>query len=222
MTEFSPRTADPFAEVKLSDDKRAVLDEIKNQLIQEGEQIDQRWVDNQFNDTRIFEGLSLVERQTGIPLKEYVRHSSRYARLTKESILGEMADIPESPDNVHSSGQARRHESGKTVELRKVQEQGGDPSKILYYRATQPSYLPKPEYYWTSDSVEAKGGLMQELGPDQAATAVVLVSSLAQIAGNSGLIQDINDDQGIAVRQRGFESYSQAEALFAFSRDPVK
>jgi hypothetical protein len=98
-----------------------------------------------------------------------------------------------------------------------VKASGVDPTRVLFFRVTQPSEHPKPELYWTSDFAETKGGLGIELGA-QASTSVILVSTLEDISHNGGLMDDINDDSGIAVRQIGLNNFDQNDALLILPR----
>lgn len=91
---------------------------------------------------------------------------------------------------------------------------GVDPEKVLMFRVTQPGG-PKPEYYWTTDFMEARGSLALELGEAQRKTSIILVDTLLSVAENGGLIRDMNDDQGVAVRQIGTAPYDQESAIAA-------
>ncbi len=48
---------------------------------------------------------------------------------------------------------------------------------------------------------------------------MILVADLETINQNQGLIQDINDDQGIAVRQIGRGSFDQKRVIARFKPD---
>lgn len=54
---------------------------------------------------------------------------------------------------------------------------------------------------------------VEKLPPAQRETAIVLAADLQTINGNNGLISDINDDQGLAVRQIGLGAFDQTKAL---------
>ena len=155
--------------------------------------------------------INALESSVGSELKEYVRHSNRYfetAWRRDSEIFGEVVAIPPAADNLHREGQPRRHEEGQLIDMDAVQQAGIDPFHVLYFRVTQPSVSPAPEYYWTSDFSETRHGLHKELGAS-AKTAVILVSTLGHIAQNGGLMRDINDDSGVAVRQIGFAPFDQ-------------
>jgi hypothetical protein len=196
---------------------------LQEELVAEGESEYDRdpfWMRRQFGDERILDGLQGVEAVTGVPVKEFVRHSHRWSELDTSLVLNGQAIIPSSHLNLRQSGVERREERGAIIDLDLVRAQGVDPSRVLYYRATQPATTtPKPEYFWTSDSLEVRTGLRRELG-SQENQAIVLVSTLEMIAQNGGLMLDINDDTGVAVRQIGLEPFSQNNTLFKFARVP--
>lgn len=115
----------------------------------------------------------------------------------------------------HADGTDRTQESGYKVNLEYLERIGIDPDKVLYFRLTQPSdgIEAKPELYWTSDYFETIKGLQAEIPETQRKTAVILISSLAEIAKNGGIIQDGNDDLGLAIRQVGNENFDQSKSL---------
>ncbi len=125
-------------------------------------------------------------------------------------LLGEKVCIAETQ---HADGRARRAEEGYRINVEYLRSQGIDPSKVLFFRITQPSSDPKPEWYWTSDYFETVKGLRQEIPQDQRNTAVILVADLETIHQNEGLMTDVNDDSGLAVRQIGNASFDQKLAL---------
>lgn len=181
---------------------------IFQELQDEGEEINPMY----WEKTEIYPFLANIEASE---LKEYIRHSNRYYSLTRSSDLFDRSKkvvIPVSDDNKHAKGQLRREEEGYKLSFEFLKSISIDPTKVLYFRVTQPSLEPKPEYYWTNDASEVVGGLRVELGR-QRETAIILVSTLWAIAQNGGLIDDINDDDGIAVRQIGFDVFDQTDAL---------
>lgn len=113
------------------------------------------------------------------------------------------------PETIHHNGRTRRSEQGYRIDVEYLRSIGVDPSKVLFFRITQPSDTPKQEYYWTSDYRETKQGLTAEIPVSQRSSAVILVADLDTINSNGGLIQDINDDQGLAVRQIGVGPFDQ-------------
>ena len=153
--------------------------------------------------------LDAFERQ-GVDIAEVVAYSSKFHLMSQE-LFSEEVELPEGHGS-HQNGHPRRAESGKKLELERVKQAGIDPSKVIFFRVTQPSDQPKPEFYWTTDFVETRGGLSVELGK-QRQTSVILIDTLESIANNGGLMRDINDDAGIAVRQLGLDSYDQTTAI---------
>lgn len=189
-------------------------------LIQQGEELNPLVV-NYFLDADLFEALPAEIRNDKAQLEAYISSTSRFkeivgteraarARGQKDGLLGEEVKIEES---THADGRVRRAESGYRLHIDSLKAKGIDPAKVLFFRLTQPGDSPKPEYYWTSDYFETTTGLNAEVGIEQRGSAVVLVSDLATINGNGGLIQDINDDSGIAVRQINPGPFDQKTAL---------
>ncbi len=217
----------PMVGEHLDSQIETTLSTIQAELTAEGEpgfDDDPGWMRRQFGDQNLFDGLRAVEASGGVPMKEYVRHSHRFSMLSHDldSVLNGRVAISSGDGNTRQNGQERRDEEGSVIDLDLVRTQGVDPSKVLYYRVTQPATPDnplKPEYYWTSDSLEVRTGLGKELaGKD--ATAVVLVSTLDMIAENGGVMTDVNDDSGVAVRQIGLGPFSQQNTLFRFARTP--
>lgn len=206
MTETSQNPAIP----------KTNLAAINDELTAEGEPIHPGLYDKLDDDPRL---LDVLASRIGADLKEYIRHSNRYQiAARREPIFGKVVAIPPAVDNLHGDGQSRRHEEGPMIDLDAVRQAGVDPDHVLYFRVTQPSEIPCPEYYWTSDFSEVRNGLNRELG-DTAETAVILVSTLGHIAQNGGLIRDINDDGGVAVRQIGLAPFDQRSALGVIPRN---
>lgn len=190
------------------------IDEVADELIAEGEHLSPVFLDK-YDDQALLDALA---QNGAIDIKELIRHSARFAELSQTGdIYGPVMEIPESPDNTMWDGQPRRHETGHTIDLDKVRAGGVDPDQVLYFRVTQPSDTPKPEYYWTTDLTEVRNGLNQELGP-HAVTAEILVSTLGTIAQNEGLIRDVNDDGGVPVRQIGLAPFDQSGAIAVLNR----
>ena len=189
-------------------------------LLAEGEDVNPALIDKFDNDELMY-GLFDTSESSGIPIVEYIKHSNRYSNINRFGAIFDRNDpivIEESEDNLYQSGRLRPSEMGYLLSFQYLEDNDIDPSLVLYFRATQPSAEPKPEYYWTSDFGEVKNGLGRELG-NHADTAVILVSTLKDIANNGGLMSDINDDSGIAVRQIGLGTYDQSRALFILPRN---
>jgi len=176
------------------------------------------FVIERFKDPNVF--YALLERVQGNAqeLVDFLDNTSQLeAALRADSsaagenrILGETVDIPES---VHADGRPRRAESGQKIHLEEIRRRGIDPSKVLFFRVTQPGESPKPEYYWTTDFFETQRGLTREIPWDKRASAVTLIADLATIAGEAGVIQDINDDQGVAIRQISLEPFDTSQCI---------
>ena len=176
------------------------------------------FVIERFQDPILFSALKEIVKGDPKLLVEYLENCSqleielnkdRFAR-GEGKVLGEEVELPES---VHSDGRTRRAESGARINLEEITRRGIDPSKVLFFRVTQPTIEPKPEYYWTTDFRETQRGLNVEISEEKRQTAVTLIADLATVAGEKGLIQDINDDNGLAVRQISMEPFDQARCL---------
>ncbi|MBW3004330.1 hypothetical protein KY310_00665 [Candidatus Woesearchaeota archaeon] len=180
-----------------------------------------------FQDPNLFPALPEEIRNSEERLTEIVQNTSRFSDLIYKErkkrwaedltgLLGEEVHIPETK---HADGRTRRAESGYRVNVDYLRSIGIDPSKVLFFRLTQPSDDPKPEYYWTSDYFEVLRDLSAEIFGEQRESAVILVSDLETVNENEGLIQDINDDQGLAVRQIGTGPFDQKSAIARFKPD---
>ena len=100
----------------------------------------------------------------------------------------------------------------KLININHIKESGMDPSKILVFRATQPSDLAKPENNWSSDYFETKRGLWTEFGKERRKSAIILVSNLEQIC-QGGAILDRNDSNGLSLRRIDSSPYDSKTAL---------
>ncbi len=174
-----------------------------------------------FEDTKLLHALPKTITSDERNLRDLILNMSKFYNILhlerKKSgqgdvsgLFGEEVHIPETS---HASGKIRRAESGARINVNFLRNQGTNPARVLFFRLTQPSDQPKPEYYWTSDYFETQHGLTQEIPSEQRKTAIVLVASLDVINNNGGLIQDINDDGGLAVRQIGSHNFDQNLAL---------
>jgi len=180
-----------------------------------------------FQDPNLFPALPEEIRNSEEELTKLVQNSGKfydviYPERKKRwngdlsGLLGEEVHIPETE---HADGRTRRAETGYRVDAEYLKSIDIDPSKVLFFRITQSSDKPKPEYYWTSDYFEVLRGLYAEVSGEQREDAVILVADLETINEN-GLIQDINDDQGLSVRQIGKEPFDQNRAIARFKPDP--
>ncbi|MFA5413351.1 MAG: hypothetical protein WC348_02330 [Patescibacteria group bacterium] len=198
----------------------ARMDRIANNLIEKGTSVNP-FILKDFEDPNFFNSLPAEIRDSDQKLSELLDNSGKFndiIHLERErrwdndtsGLLGEKVDIAET---THAEGRTRRAESGYKINVDYLKTKGIDPSKILFFRATQPSDTPKPEYYWTSDYFETQRGLTVEISAEQRKTAIILVADLETISRNGGLIQDVNDDNGLPVRQIGTAGFDQSLAI---------
>jgi hypothetical protein len=174
-----------------------------------------------FSDADFFDALPEDIREHRDGLAEYIANSGRFHSIIQEERMkyfggdtsGLLGKVVETPSAEHQDGRVRHEESGAKINVAYLREIGIDPKKVLFFRVTQPSQTPKPEYYWTSDFFETRNGLSAEIPSEQRRTAVILVADLETLDARGGLIQDINDDSGLAVRQLGPEPFDQTEVL---------
>ncbi len=182
-----------------------------DELIQEGVDLDPR-VAMYFEDAKLFEALvSAGMNETN--LKEIIKNSSAFNDLKRNAGFFSGEATIDDPASLHQNGVRRRSETGAIINLDYIREKGIDPSKVLFFRRTQPSDSPKPEYFWTTDFFETVSGLQVEIPEPQRQTSVILISDMLTISGSKGLMTDINDDQGLAVRQIGLEPFDQTKAI---------
>lgn len=161
-------------------------------------------------------------------IARYMFHSSRlFDILNKETekkfigetsgLLGESPRIDGSQTGLETEN---RNQHGPVVNVKYLETLGIDPKYILFFRVTQPQKEePKLESYWTSDFYETQKGLTREISPDMRKTSITLVASLAEISGDSTLIQDINDDSGLAVQRLSTTPFNQNRSLFVIARN---
>lgn len=161
------------------------------------------------DDPELLNALPAHSRQPEV-LALYLEHTSRFADADKSKYLKEEVTIT---GTLRPDGKTRRDETGQRVDLEELQKLGLDPRYVLFFRRTQPSESPKPEYYWTSDFGEVQRGLSQEIRGKDRDTSVILCSTLEDIASDAGVMRDINDDNGIAVRTLYTGEYDQQRAL---------
>ncbi len=190
-------------------------------LLAKGENINP-FIIRYFENPRLFNALPPELRDSDQALGEYITNTGRFDDLIHRErqarwqgditgLFGEEVHAPEVP---HADGRTRKSESGYKINIDGLSAKGVDPAKVLFFRLTQPADdLPKPEYYWTSDFSETSHGLNMEVSPEKRSKAVILVDSLDNINKNGGLIQDINDDRGLAVRQIGTAPYDQGGVI---------
>ncbi len=202
------------------------IDELARSIQEQGEQVDPSVLDY-FKDRDFFTSLPEAIQNNAETLQGYIINMSKFLNvITPErrkrwngdnsGMLGDEVHIPET---THSDGRTRRAQSGQRINVEYLRSQGIDPSQVLFFRRTQPSTKPKPEYYWTSDYFETQRGLTREISGAQRDTSIILVASLDAINGKEGLIQDMNDDQGLAVRQIDTGNFDQNLAIAKISKN---
>ena len=179
-----------------------------------------------FSDPRLYSALPDEYKVDPIGFENLLLHTSRFSQLVDKEmdrrwngdtsgLFGEEVQIPET---IHAGGATRRAESGYKINVDSLARHNIDPKKVLFFRTTQPSSIPKPEWYWTTDFFETQKGLSREISPEDRQKSVTLVASLDAINHNGGLIQDINDDQGISVRQILPLPFDQKQAIAVINK----
>ncbi len=178
-----------------------------------------------FHDPDLFHALPSEIRNHDALLSEYIEHTGNFNNLISSErskrfqgdtsgLFGEEVTVAKTKT---SNGRLREEETGYKINVDYLKTIGIDPARVLFFRATQPmSDQPKPERYWTSDFNETVKGLNREIPPTLRKTAVILVSDLQTVADNGGLLQDINDDSGLAVRQISPAPFNQHRAITQF------
>jgi hypothetical protein len=179
-------------------------------------------VEQSFKNKDFFAALPQAWKDNPEILGQYMHHTSLFAEIIDEErkirasgekggLLGEVISLPTS---THADGRERRAEEGYKINTEYVISKGIDPSKVLFYRITQPSETAKPELYWTSDLAEVGSGLTNEIPNAQRESSIILVADLATLDKEGrGLIQDINDDGGLSVRMIEPVLFDQKNAL---------
>lgn len=149
---------------------------------------------------------------------ECVFHSSLFAeqlsierrffdRGDTTRFFGEIQEVS-SPDK---TGSIKQTEPVINVDF--LVERGIDPTKVLFFRRTHISKDPKIERYWSSDFDAVRRGLIVERRGESRRNNVILVTTLALLNSNGGLIADGNDDNGLSVRCLGQELFNSDSAL---------
>lgn len=196
------------------------LDKIISDALRAGDSLNPFVVDY-FKDPDFYNALPEDIKKSDPVLRELMVNMSRFNTIISverrkrssgdtSGLLGEEMQLGETE---HADGRVRRAEVGYKINLEYLRNQGINPKQVLFFRTTQPSIEPKPEYYWTSDYFETRRGLRQEIPTKLRKTAVTLISDLETINQNGGLITDINDDSGLAVRQIGTGPFDQSLVL---------
>lgn len=181
-----------------------------------------------FLNPDFWNSLPSTTKQNSETLKSYIKNSALLksiieterrkrgdSNVSEEKLFGEEIEIS---GIKHYDGGERVEDYGNVIHLGHLTSVGIDPSQVLIFRATQASNTPKPERYWTTDYFETINGLMAEIPDEQRENLIVLVSNLLTVSSsNEGLIQDHNDDNGLAVCQIGSGNFDQNLALSRFS-----
>lgn len=197
------------------------IDILTSKLSSKGVEINP-FITNYFRDPHFFYALPSWVQDDGQLLLEYIENTGKFdeiigaerERRFKGEMSGLFGEIVSLPETEHLDGRTRRSENGYRINIGYLNKIDIDPKKVLFFRITQPiPDQPKPEYYWTSDYNEVVYGLNNEIPSDQRKTSIVLIADLQTIDENGGLIQDINDDNGLAVRQIGNGPFDQHKAL---------
>lgn len=172
-------------------------------------------------DDTFFEALPEHIRSSEKELAEYLLHSGKFNDIVyreRQKVWdGDATGLFGAEENAAEmklhDGRQRRAENGYKINIDYLQTIGINPSKVLFFRVTQPSTTPKPELYWTSDLTETQRGLTAEISNELRKKAIILVADLETINKNGGLIQDVNDDEGLSVRQIGSDNFNQQQCL---------
>ncbi|MFH1089905.1 MAG: hypothetical protein V1716_05810 [Candidatus Uhrbacteria bacterium] len=202
----------PAASKKHPDADRIVAD-LSNQLSRRGiELYPIAW--EIFTDKLFLDALPPEIRENPEQLALYAEHTGKlFDLLPRGGFYGERLTLPRTGEN----GRIHEPDEGPRILLGVLRELGCDPNYVLMFRLTQPSAEPKPEAFWTTDFFETQRGLSQEIFGDRRKSAVTLISTLATVAGEGGVIRDINDDGGLAVRQIDPQPFDQKKAIAVFS-----
>lgn len=181
-----------------------------------------------FSDPRLFAALSEDVQASPEALADLIEQNNEFANLLGQArrkpaeAAGLFREEVALPESAHADGRVRRAESGPRINLEYLESQGIDPSKIMLFRITQPADVPKPELYWTSDFFETVRGLQQEIPAELRSTAVILAADLATLDEGGGLIQDVNDDNGLAVRRISPDPFDQKQCMAKINPKPDK
>ncbi len=215
---FSPRTKEA---PKTDENIDTRVGNLTGIIRQKGVEVNP-FVAKYFSNPELYNALPSQIKDSDQSLMDYIENTSKFSDLIGSErdkratgdTSGLLGETVQAADSTHANGEGRRDEKGEKINVDYLRTVGVDPSRVLFFRATQPmDQGPKPEYYWTSDLVEATKGLAVEVTASQRETAVVLVSDLQSIDQNGGLIQDVNDDSGISVRQINEGPFDQNKAI---------
>lgn len=191
---------------------------LRNKVIADEKSLTDILTDDAFRDPDFYYGLEKLCKGNKERMYDYYKNTSAFHSILshereRKDGLGLFGEVVEAPDVAHADGKKRRREEGRIMNTEFLNTRGIDANFILFFRLTEDSSTPKPEYYWTSDYSQAQRGLHAEISREQRERSVILVSNLALINNNRGLIEDINDDNGLSVRQLGTQSFPESSVL---------
>ena len=118
------------------------------------------------------------------------------------------------PEHKLGNGKIRKAQTGKRIDVKAIATAGVNLDRVLVFRVTI-NGVEKPEDFWTTDFYETVRGLSVEI-PEKNTnpeSVKILVSTLADIASDTILTQDVNDDNGLPVMRLGNLPYLQSRAL---------
>lgn len=179
-----------------------------------------------FQDPNLFYALPEEIRSDTATFAEYIRNTGEFNNIVhtersrasgdQSGLLGDELHLPEYD---HGDGKTWSAEDGYILNIDYLISVGVEPTKVLFFRRTQPmGDSPKPERYWSSDYFETVKGLTQEIKGNRRESSLILVADLGTINENGGLIQDVNDDNGLSVRQIDSAPFDQSRAVARVSK----
>ncbi len=143
-------------------------DEISSKPIPRAERLQEEGIEIGFLTSEIFQDpdfqTNFLNKLPPEEQYQYLKNTSlfekklskdRWAKAGGESgtIFGDETIAPSVPK---ADGTIRPEEKGYSINLEVARQSGIDTSKVLVFRATQPSETDKPELYWTTDYYEKK------------------------------------------------------------------
>ena len=137
-------------------------------------------------------------------IKLFLENTAKFNKLisgfnTKTKIVGETEDVEWS--EVHGI------ENGKLIKIDEIEKAGLDPNFILVFRRA-----PLSEDYhrfWTSDYIKVRDALQREIPTQKRIHTQILVSTLAEINGEEGLIEDHTDvNIGTSFMRKGKKRFN--------------
>ncbi len=186
---------------------------LANMLLKQGKEVHPMVIEY-FSEPRFFNALPDIIKHNPIEMLRLIETNSKfYNCINDPALYGKEIQIKDSKTD---SGHTREEEFGRVINMDYLRLRKIDPTRILFFRITQPSNKPKPEYYWTCDLYETLKGLRMEISPEKRKTAVVLIANLETLNNTGGLIRDKNDDSGISIRLISNKPFNQKYAIAKF------